>query len=98
MAYFWPLILVVASNSVYHICAKSLPESVDPLASLTVTYLIGSIVSGVVCGGHRDDFGVHWVSCLPRGHHGQQARGPCAVPCRAVFPQQMSCAAAFAVV
>ena len=148
MAYFWPLILVVASNSVYHICAKSLPESVDPLASLTVTYLIGSIfsgilyfvtnrgganllheysqmnwapyllglavvgleagsmhaykagqrVSGVVCGGHRDDFGVHWVSCLPRGHHGQQARGPCAVPCRAIFPQQMSCAAAFAVV
>ena len=148
MAYFWPLILVVASNTVYHICAKSLPESVDPLASLTVTYLIGSIfsgilyfvtnrgganllheysqmnwapylrgrrfgswqharlqgglagqrVSGVICGGHRDDFGVHWVSCLPRGHHGQQARGPCAVPCRAVFPQQMSCAAAFAVV
>ena len=139
MAYFWPLILVVASNTVYHICAKSLPESVDPLASLTVTYLIGSIfsgilyfvtnrgganllheysqmnwapyllglavvglagqrVSGVVRGGHRDDFGVHWVSCLPRGHHGQQARGPCAVPCRAVFPQQMSCAAAFAVV
>ena len=27
MAYFWPLILVVASNTVYHICAKSLPES-----------------------------------------------------------------------
>ena len=60
--------------------------------------LAGQRVSGVVCGGHRDDFGVHWVSCLPRGHHGQQARGPCAVPCRAVFPQQMSCAAAFAVV
>ena len=128
MAYFWPLILVVASNTVYHICAKSLPESVDPLASLTVTYLIGSIFSGIlyfvtnrgganllheysqmnwapyllglaiVCGGHRDDFGVHWVSCLPRGHHGQQARGPCAVSYGAVFPQQMSCAAAFAVV
>ena len=48
MAYFWPLILVVASNSVYHICAKSLPESVDPLASLTVTYLIGSIFSGIL--------------------------------------------------
>lgn len=48
MAYFWPLILVVASNTVYHICAKSLPESVDPLASLTVTYLIGSIFSGIL--------------------------------------------------
>ena len=48
MAYFWPLILVVASNTVYHICAKSLPESVDPLASLTVTYLIGSVFSGIL--------------------------------------------------
>ena len=37
MSYIWPLILVVASNTVYHICAKSLPESVDPLASLTVS-------------------------------------------------------------
>ena len=48
MSYIWPLILVVASNTVYHICAKSLPESVDPLASLTVTYLIGSIFSGIL--------------------------------------------------
>ncbi len=36
MAYFWPLILVVASNTVYHICAKSLPESVDALAARRV--------------------------------------------------------------
>lgn len=48
MAYLWPLFLVVASNTVYHLCAKSLPESVDPLASLTVTYLIGSIFSGIL--------------------------------------------------
>lgn len=48
MAYLWPLLLVVASNTVYHICAKSLPERVDPLASLTVTYLIGAIFSGVL--------------------------------------------------
>lgn len=48
MAYLWSLFLVVASNTVYHLCAKSLPESVDPLASLTVTYLIGSIFSGIL--------------------------------------------------
>ncbi len=48
MAYLWPLLLVVTSNTVYHICAKSLPERVDPLASLTVTYLIGAIFSGVL--------------------------------------------------
>mgnify|MGYP000511721095 CR=1 FL=1 len=46
MAYFWPLILVVASNSVYHICAKSLPESVDPLASLTVTSIVAARAGG----------------------------------------------------
>lgn len=48
MAYFWPLILVVASNTVYHICAKSLPTKVDPLASLTVTYLVGALCSGAL--------------------------------------------------
>ena len=108
MAYFWPLILVVASNSVYHICAKSLPESVDPLASLTVTYLIGSIFSGILYfvtnrGGANL---LHEYSQMNWAPHllglaivGLEAGSmPCAVPCRAVFPQQMSCAAAFAVV
>lgn len=42
MAYLWPLILIVVSNSIYHICAKSLPAKADPFAALTVTYLIGA--------------------------------------------------------
>ena len=46
--YIWPIALVVLSNVVYQICAKSVPEGMNPLASLTVTYLVGAIVRGVL--------------------------------------------------
>lgn len=46
--YIWPLGLVVLSNVFYQICAKSVPEKMNPLASLTVTYLVGAIVSLVL--------------------------------------------------
>ena len=46
--YILPLGLVVLSNIIYQICAKSVPEGINPLASLTVTYLIGALVSGVL--------------------------------------------------
>ena len=44
----WPIGLVVLSNIVYHICAKSMTDKVDPLASLTVTYLVGAVTSAVM--------------------------------------------------
>ena len=44
-SYIWPIALVVLSNTLYQICAKSVPEGMNPLASLTVTYLIGTAVS-----------------------------------------------------
>ena len=44
-AYVWPIALVVLSNTLYQVCAKSVPEGVNPLASLTVTYLVGAAVS-----------------------------------------------------
>ena len=43
--YIWPIALVVFSNTLYQICAKSVPEGMNPLASLTVTYLVGAAVS-----------------------------------------------------
>ena len=43
--YVWPIVLVLRSNVFYQICAKSVPEGMNPLASLTVTYLIGAVVS-----------------------------------------------------
>lgn len=43
--YIWPLALVVVSNVFYQICAKSVPESMNPLASLTITYAVGAVLS-----------------------------------------------------
>ena len=42
LSYIWPIALIVLSNTVYQICAKSVPEGMNPFASLTVT------VSGVL--------------------------------------------------
>ena len=44
-SFIWPIALVVLSNTAYQICAKSVPEGIDPFASLTVTYLIGAAAS-----------------------------------------------------
>ena len=44
-SYIWPIALVVFSNTLYQICAKSVPEDMNPLASLAVTYLVGAAVS-----------------------------------------------------
>ena len=47
-SYIWPIALVVVSNVVYQICAKSVPERMDPFASLTVTYLVGAAASALL--------------------------------------------------
>ena len=47
-SYIWPIALVVLSNVAYQICTKSVPKEVDPFASLTVTYLIGAVISLVL--------------------------------------------------
>lgn len=48
LAYAWPIALIVLSNTLYQICAKSVPEGMNPFASLTVTYLVGAAVSAVL--------------------------------------------------
>lgn len=47
-SYVWPIALVVISNIIYQICAKSQPESLNPLASLTVTYVVAAVASGIL--------------------------------------------------
>ena len=47
-SYIWPIALVILSNVLYHICAKSVPDGIHPFASLTVTYLTGAIASGIL--------------------------------------------------
>lgn len=45
LEYAWPIMLVVLSNTAYQICAKGTPAEMHPLASLTVTYLVGASAS-----------------------------------------------------
>ncbi|MBR5804962.1 MAG: EamA family transporter [Clostridia bacterium] len=47
-SFVWPIALVVLSNTVYQICSKSMPAEIHPFASLTVTYLVGTVLSGVM--------------------------------------------------
>ena len=44
----WPLLLVAGSNCFYHVCAKSTPERVNAFGALTVTYLVGAAVCGMI--------------------------------------------------
>lgn len=71
LSYVWPIALVVVSNTVYQICAKSVPAELDPFAALTVTYLIGAAASAVLyfalnMGGNllHEIAGVNWSSIV----------------------------------
>ncbi len=48
LAYIWPIALVVLANTLYQICAKSVPADLDPFASLTITYLVGALASFIL--------------------------------------------------
>lgn len=55
--YIWPILMVIAANSLYHVCAKSTPATVEPLAALTVTYLTATVCSLVLfflVGGNKN--------------------------------------------
>jgi drug/metabolite transporter (DMT)-like permease len=41
----WPVLLIVASNTLYQICAKGVPAEIHPLASVSVTYVVGAVLS-----------------------------------------------------
>lgn len=44
-AYIWPIVLVVIANVFYHICSKSTPNDVNPFLVITITYIVGAIIS-----------------------------------------------------
>lgn len=46
--YLWPILIVVTANSCYHICAKSMPNGIQPFMALTVTYTTAAIFSLVL--------------------------------------------------
>ena len=43
--YLWPILLVIGANTLYNITAKSTPPNVNPFASLSITYLVGAVLS-----------------------------------------------------
>ncbi len=45
---FWPMGLVIASNVVYNLCTKLTPQKASPFLSLSVTYLVGTLISFVL--------------------------------------------------
>lgn len=46
--YVWPIALVVLSNVLYQMCAKHVPQDLNPFASLTITYLVGAAASTIM--------------------------------------------------
>ncbi|MBP5179786.1 MAG: EamA family transporter [Clostridiales bacterium] len=54
-AYIWPLALVILSNVFYQICTKSVPKDMNPFASVTVTYLVGALVSIILYFAFGED-------------------------------------------
>ena len=47
MHLYWPIAVIVISNIIYHICSKQIPQSIDPMAFLVITYLVGATASGI---------------------------------------------------
>ena len=45
MYYIWPLILVAVAEVLYQICAKALPADLNPLASITITFVHSAFAS-----------------------------------------------------
>ena len=44
----WPLMLIVGSNCLYNISAKSMPEDTNTFGALIVTYVTSAVISAVV--------------------------------------------------
>ena len=44
----WPMLMIVGSNCLYNICTKSMPKETNAFAALTVTYLVGAVLSAVL--------------------------------------------------
>lgn len=48
MTMIWPIALVVFANIIYQVCAKEVPKDMDAMASMTITYLVGTICSAIM--------------------------------------------------
>ena len=46
MAYYYylPIALTIAANVLYHICQKSMPQNINPMLALIITYLTAAVL------------------------------------------------------
>lgn len=47
MIYYLPIALAIAASVIYHICQKSMPQHINPMAALLVTFITAAILCGV---------------------------------------------------
>lgn len=69
--YAWPIMTVVIANTVYNICAKTMPTHAQPFASLSVAYFIAFVVSVIlffITSGSKNFFSeiskLNWTSVI----------------------------------
>lgn len=48
MVYYLPIVLVIVSNVFYHIFQKMIPNNVNPMLSLIVTYITAALLSLII--------------------------------------------------
>lgn len=48
MGFYTPIIILVLSNLAYQLCSKNAPAAINPLAMLTITYIISALVCVVL--------------------------------------------------
>jgi len=53
--YVLPIVLIVLSNIVYHICQKSTPQGANPFAALLATYLTAAVLTGFAWLFYKSD-------------------------------------------
>lgn len=51
----WPILLLVFSSTFYNLSSKAMPKNVQPLASLTISYIIAAILSFILFIVTSDD-------------------------------------------
>ena len=67
----WPMLMVVGANTVYNICAKSVPDKLNSFAALTINYLVAAGLSLALFLPHQRGREV------PGAGDGQDQLGPC---------------------
>ena len=44
----WPILIIVMSNTIYNICAKSTPGNVNSFASLSISYVVAALFAVIM--------------------------------------------------